>query len=161
MLQRAGQVEIVGAGVARRHAGAGAIDLAGILERRCVAHHVAALDQYVRSGKTEVGRALWIDGHEGDVEHVVFGNLDDVAGAFEGDQFQRNVQPARQFARDLNRDAARFGERWAAVREHDVAEVDGCPQYALGCDYFPFHENSAALTGPASSLYFAAESKTG
>ena len=67
-LQRAREVQVVGAATAHGHAGAGAVHVLVALQRCVVAHQVGAFDDDAGRGVFHAGRAHRVDGREGPID---------------------------------------------------------------------------------------------
>jgi hypothetical protein len=122
-LDRAGQVQVVGALLADGDAHAVAVDLVDAAQRRPGRHHVGALDQHVGRREGDLVRAHRVDGQEGDVPDVSVRRVRDLAGGVERDEVDRHIEPAAELAGEVDRHAAKRAGR-VALRQHRVAVVD-------------------------------------
>jgi hypothetical protein len=99
VLQRAREVQVVGAALADDDDMAGAVDLGVVAQRRIVADEVAAFDQHVRRRERDLGAALRVDREEADVGALVHDRVDRLGGAVDDDELERRRRAASRARR--------------------------------------------------------------
>ncbi len=132
LLQLAAEEQVIRAALADRDAHAFAVHVFIALQGRVGPHQVRAFDDDVRRRLQHVLPACRVDRDKGDVPRAAARGFDDLACGFESDQFQAHTQARREFARQVDRHAARLARGWVPRREDRVAVVDRCAQRAAG-----------------------------
>src|SRR3954469_16803496 len=160
--QCAGQVEIVGCVLAGCDTYPLPIDILNLPQRRRGRDDVGALDEDIRSGKGEICCASWIDGEEAHVAGPRLQGGKGPSGSLERDKVDRHAEPPPEFASEVDGDPAWLTRGWIALREHRVAEVDGCAQAACrgellnGSSRHGFHDRSPCMTVSSVESIFIA-----
>src|SRR5262249_49155244 len=101
VLERAREIEIVGAGARHRDPHAVAVDVLDGLERRVRRYDVGALDHDIGRGEVDAGGAHRVDRQERDIPGALLQRVEYFAGGIEGDEFDRDGEALGQLAREL------------------------------------------------------------
>ena len=99
VLQRAREMQVVGAALADDDDVAGAVDLVVAAQRRAFANEVAALDQDIRRSERDVGAAQRVDGEEADVGALARDRIDRLAGGVDGQQLDGDAEAPAELQR--------------------------------------------------------------
>ena len=131
LLDRPGQVEIVGASFSDGDPHALPVDILDRPQGRVRRDKVGSLDHDIRRGECDVVGTPGIDGQERDVPHAGLDRIRDLPGCLEQDELDRNAEPAGELAGEIDRNPPRLAGRRVLLSQNGITKVDGCPQLAF------------------------------
>ena len=132
LLDLAGQVQVVSTVFAHGHAHARAVHFFIALQRRVLAHQVAALNQHIGRGKSNALAAHRVDRKKAHVRLLGGHRIDRFAGRIKGHQGQTHAQAARQFGGQVDRDTFGLTGCCVFLGQDGVAQIDRGTQRAGG-----------------------------
>ena len=130
VLERAGQVQVIGSPLADGDAHTRAVKLLDHLQWRIVADEVGPFDDRVWRGEQDPGGAQRVYGQEGHVPRLRLERGDNAGGGVECHKRHRHGETGPELACQVDRYTRRLTPLQTAVREHRVAEIDRGAQHA-------------------------------
>lgn len=95
--------EVVGAALSDDDALPGAVDLVVRLQRRLMAHQIAALRSADTARKSDLRGAQRVGGEEADVGVALVQRVDRLCRLVEDDEFESDAQASREILREIDR----------------------------------------------------------
>ena len=136
MLERAAEIEVIGAARRYRDAHAFAVDLGDAADRGLGGHEKGDRDLEIGLGERNLGCALRLGAEKADVALAVAHGVGELAGLRELHELDRDAEPPAELAAKVGRDAARRAVGRVLEDEEEVAVVQADAQLAARSELF-------------------------